>query len=251
MTEWWHVSWKRVGVTLLVIFLTPLLLYGAWRLVVFQFGPWAFARFVAAPSFGMNMVPTFPADKSVAHLSGDRIERFGFTIQLPWKEIALDRTFSNTAFLTSKSDAVIEVRSPSGSFDSAKSMRDWANGVPALQEESLRTNYALVSAVMAEKPEQVKWWRTPGQNARDLNLLIRKYFDFQHCGALYSVNFGEVRGIQQGSPAVAPYDVKLDLFDSADKHYEITMGPRMHDRPVVTQAEINAMVASLRPISQK
>jgi len=69
-------------------------------------------------------------------------------------------------------------------------------------------------------------------------------------GAVYAVNFGQVRGFQEGNPAVPPYRVHLDLFDAADHHYEIQIAVQNDSRSVLTQAQVNAMVASLRPIPQ-
>jgi hypothetical protein len=51
-----------------------------------------------------------------------------------------------------------------------------------------------------------------------------------------------------GNPAIAPYSVELDLFDRNDRRYKIIIIGKDKKRPVLTQADINAMVASFRPI---
>jgi hypothetical protein len=104
---------------------------------------------------------------------------------------------------------------------------------------------------MAATPDRVKWWKAPSQNATDLFLLSQKMFARFGCqGTPDRIASSEVRGFQFGDPAVAPYCVKLDLFDAAGHHYAmtITSGAR---GPVIKQAEVNAMVASLRQIGGK
>ena len=249
MTRWWHVSWKRVGIALLVVFLTPPLLAGIGYLVLRQLRPWLMAREIVATYPEINSVPVLLPDNRIATLSGGRIERFGYSLQLPWKDIVLDRIVQDIAFLTSKSDVTISLRDPFSDSDSAKSMRYWAKLVPAFNEEPLRSNYVLWSAALAERPEQVKWWKTPNQNAMDFDLLLMKETQTQlmEHGILYAVSFNEVRGFQQGNPSIAPYNVRLDLFDSVGQHYEIKITPRRAG--AISQEEINAMMASLRPVS--
>jgi hypothetical protein len=98
-------------------------------------------------------------------------------------------------------------------------------------------------------PEQVKWWKTRGQNAKDLRLLVMKMMILvPGHGALYALSFGSMCGIQQRSPSAAPYQVNVDLFDEAGRHYDIWIisNPKT---PSITQPEINAIVASIRPTS--
>jgi len=65
--------------------------------------------------------------------------------------------------------------------------------------------------------------------------------------AIYSINSGRVRGFQVGNPDVAPYEAHVDLFDAADRHFALdVIGPDGHGQ-VLTQAEINAIVASIQP----
>jgi hypothetical protein len=55
-------------------------------------------------------------------------------------------------------------------------------------------------------------------------------------------------GLQQGSPSVLPYRVDLMLFDSSDQRYKILIYP-LDDHPTITQAQINAIVASIHAAS--
>jgi hypothetical protein len=239
-----------VGITLLVIFMTPVVLIGVWLLVSVQLAPWRYAHDVADMEPGIDKLPSAPPDTRVAALSGERIERFGFSVQLPWKEIRRDWTTNDEASVLAVNGELLTVRDPLSQFDRAGEMRLWSKAVEGLDAESLRTNYALMAAAMNAKPESVKWWKLPGRNSRDLTLLGMKSVAMIECpGAIYAVSEGEFRGFQQGDPSVAQYCVKLDLFDAADRHYQLTISQSPGAR--LTQAEINAVVASMRPISQK
>lgn len=247
MTRWWQVSWKRVAVTLLIIFLAPMLLGGIGLLVMHQLRPWLVARNLSATDPGIDAVPVPLADTSVASPAGERIVRFGFSFESPWKDVVLDRTIKDFGLLSFKNGGSITLRDPLSRFDSARSLRSWALIVPGLNGESIHSDYALRRAVLWERTGQVKWWKTPGQNAKDLNLILMKVTQTVEGGAFHPVNFGVVHGFQRGDPDVAPYVVMLDLFDGADRHYEVEIITRRAG--VISQAEVNGVVASIRPMA--
>lgn len=129
-----------------------------------------------------------------------------------------------------------------------------------LGKEVLRSKFSLMQAAMQATPEQVKWWRFRTlANERVEYLLFTKYsaislsFSFHSftIRPIYTIGFGEVHGFQIGSPDVAPYDAHIDLFDAADRHFAFDVsGPEGHGQ-VLTQAEINAIVGSIQPTSDR
>jgi hypothetical protein len=246
LAKWSQVSWKRVGLALLItLVVLPLLVDLGYR----QLAPWLLVRSLVKTDGAIESVPSPLPDNNLTTLPGDRVERFGFSFQLPWKQIDRERTFEELAFLSAENGTII-VREPSSRSDRAASLRLMANAIPAIRRDAPPSNYDLMREVMQVKPGQVKWWKTPGQNMKALSLLsMKSTLQIENYGALYDVNFGNVRGIQQGSPSIAPYQVILDLFDDAVRHYEIEI-VRYQGRPDVTQAQINAIVASIRPASQ-
>jgi len=53
------------------------------------------------------------------------------------------------------------------------------------------------------------------------------------------------------NPDVAPYEAHIDLLDLADRHFAFDVtGPEGHGE-VLTQTEINAIVASIQPPSDR
>jgi hypothetical protein len=69
-------------------------------------------------------------------------------------------------------------------------------------------------------------------------------------GIRYAVNINGLCGFQRGNPLVAPYQVWVELFDSADRHYRITISSHGNS-PMFKQADINAIVASICPGSPR
>ena len=184
----------------------------------------------------------------LATLNGVRIERFGFSLQTPWKVVDHERDFKGLSVFAFKGGGSIMISDPSRSLDTLKLMRTDARMAQILGQEAVRSNYALTAAGMAATPGQVKWWGTPHGNARSMALLGIKMTATHELGTVYTVQSGELRGFQEGSPSVPPYRVQLDLFDGADHHYEITIADADGTSPVLSQAQLNAMVASLKPI---
>jgi hypothetical protein len=110
-----------------------------------------------------------------------------------------------------------------------------------------------MQAAMCATPEQAKWWRfRSSQNERAQLLLLTKFLllmDSSHAFGtdhpIYMISAGEMRGFQLGNPNVPPFETHLDLFDKADRHLVLDVtGPKGHEQ-VLTQEEINAVVASI------
>jgi hypothetical protein len=65
------------------------------------------------------------------------------------------------------------------------------------------------------------------------------------------MSYGDFRGFQFGDPSKAPYDTHVDLFDSSDRHFAIDVGGEEGHGQVLTQEELNAVVASILPSTTK
>jgi hypothetical protein len=248
-SKWWHVSWRRAGKIVLITFAALLLVDGLVSAAFYQLAPWLTARHVYR-EMNMNQIPTSLSDQKVTPLSGSRIENYGFSIQVPWNEPAFERKQRGVFVVAYLSHgAGIMIVDPSGPIDSAKAIRmiAVANKLPEVGKSI--SNYDLMAESMAATPDQVKWWRPPLQNARSLTLLEMKGIALRDFHALYQLNFGEWRGFQEGNPARAPFRVQLELFDGADQHLGILISGKSGSGPVISQAEINAMVASIKRVS--
>jgi hypothetical protein len=220
--------------------------------VEWQIGPWRWAHQLVVLDSGINLVPSKLSDESVVPLSGDRITSYGFSLQLPWKDVYLRKSYDSTIVSSTSGGGSLIISDPSSvtvaKMDAA--MLLGAKGLPGLQKEPLGSNYGLLTAALSTRVDEVKWWKTHNQNIRYTTLLWMKFVAQMQCEGVpipYIANYGAVRGFQFGDPRVSSSCVKLDLYDSGNQHYVILIHTP-GDRRGVNQAEVNAMVASLRPI---
>lgn len=125
-----------------------------------------------------------------------------------------------------------------------------------LDNGSPLSEFQLMQAAMSTIPRDVKWWRFRlSQNRRAVLLLEMKFFaliEASHAsrihGPIYAMSIGEMREFQFGDTNTPPYEAHLDLFDKSDRHFILEiMGPQGHGQ-ILTQAEINAVVESIRPM---
>lgn len=255
MEKWWHVRWRRVALALLIIFVTLGLVGVGAMLVSFQMMPWWFARQTVLENPRLSIAPSSLPDKSIAALSGLSVERFGYSFQVPWKEIERDRELREVSAISFKDGGSLLIPDPLTAVDLSGILREAAKTDQEKEllrrvfgPRALKSNYDLVAAALAATPSQVKWWASRTENIQSFELLSQKELEMHDYLAIYPINSAEMRGFQFGNPAVAPYNVELDLFDRNDRRYKIKIRGKDENHPFITQAEINAMVASIRPI---
>ena len=112
-------SWKQRVISALICILVCWVIYvEAMSLIA-----WHFAREMSQMSPNLGVVPTPLVDTNVAKLDGPRIEKFGFSFQVPWKEIARDKTGKSIAGLAFKEGGSVIIFNP----------EDEVHGVQALQ----------------------------------------------------------------------------------------------------------------------
>jgi hypothetical protein len=247
VTKWWHVSWKRVALALTIVFGTLALL--AWTAVeaTHQLLPWLMVRHVAQEHPDTTLAVSQLPLKNIDVPDGVQIAFHGFSFQVPWKDVEMQSSGQSYLLMVFGNGTRILIQDPPSVIFHAKLLRSDPQFIRSFGTDTLRSDYDLMAAEMAANPDQAAWWKTPRQNANCLFLLGEKGMDLHGATVAYAVNLGEVRGFQAGSPSVAPYEIYLDLFDSADRHYQIWIRTRQNSASVLSQAEVNGMVASLKP----
>lgn len=201
---------------------------------------------LAADEPGLDVVPTpLPAVPAVA-LNGPRIERFGISFQLPWKSVVKERALQSIDTLQFSNGAVIALWSPPSQVDSLSVLRKSGGSAVdrILGASADRSNYAYMTAAMAATPDQAQWWKMPRENARCLLLMTQKSIDVLESRTIHPISAGTMRGFQFGN-ASDPV-IRLILFDPQDRRYMVVIGRKRGVPSPLTQAEINALVASLR-----
>ena len=227
--------------------------------VIYAIAPWLASQRMRKFEPRLSLVPVDLPFKAEVPLHNGTIDRYGYRVPFPNEEIAktyqgdliTEVSFSNGGFLTihnpSRNSGVLEI-----------AITD-KHAERLLGKELFQSKFKLMQAAMWATPEQVKWWRfRNSENERAHYLLLTKFVVVFPSGGspptlrpIYSVSAGVFRGFQIGDPNVSPYEAHLDLFDGTDRHFAFDVGgPEGHGQ-VLTQAEINAMVASIQPISTR
>jgi hypothetical protein len=222
--------------------------------VLYFEAPWLESLRISKFDTRVSIVPAELPSKAEAPLSSESIEWDGFTFQLPNN---VDRTFRGDHSLSVHflSGGWLRIENVARGGDVlGLTMRD-KSSQKVLGEEVLRSRFSLMQAAMSATPEQVKWWRFRASANQNVDfLLIMKFsalsqvhsLHFATIRPIYRIASGKLHGFQIGNPDVLPYEAHVDLFDAADRHFALDVaGPEGHGR-VLTQAEINAMVGSIR-----
>jgi len=241
-------SWWRSALRIAACFLAVWLISQE----VIAFMPWYFARQMGRDYPRLSMVPHALNDTSVAPLNGAKIEKFGCSFQVPWAEISNSRDAQTIATLSFKSGASLLLFDPAGGLKISDALRaSFAKKGMSFERmfgrDATQTNYDFVMAAARTTPEQIHFFASRYENARDFIFLTNKLDDSPTSGnAFYEIEQGEMRGLQIGDPAVAPFDVQLNLFDRQDRNFKLWLTARKDAKtPVMTQAEVNAIVRSL------
>jgi len=205
--------------------------------------PWYEARSLFRDHPTLGKLPSALPDKSMAPLSGFRVELFGLTIQTPWTHIGTIQMASGVAMIPFPEQHVAMTLYKPNSDDFER--RLFAEATYQRDDITTISNSRLIAAELSTTPDDVKWWKRSKQNEARTFLLEMKLLLIGNLNEIYSVDFGNLKGFQLGNPSLPPYQVRLDLFDSSDRHYQIRVSPTNDHGPIISQAQINAIAASI------
>ena len=262
--RWLPAGRRLVPIAILVgkVFVVLWLIAGIGYGVLYLLAPWVEARHLGKYDTRLNTIPAIASSQMQARLSNASFDHYGFKFLLPNREVG--RTYAGetetTIFFTNR--GLLIVRNPQP-FDVANLLpivKKDKRVEQLLGQELAQSNMNLMQAALSATPKQVKWWRfRSAQNQREEILLTLKFYMFIACSTVpdlsmkapvYSIAFGAFRGIQCGDPNAPPYDAHIDVFDQDNRHFSLDItGPTGHGQ-VLTQEELNAMVASIRPSPQ-
>jgi hypothetical protein len=238
--KWWHVSPKRVVIALLVVFSLVLLIGKAMEWIA----PWAEAKAVLRDNPALDILPAPLTDRNLATLSDSQVELFGLTVHTPWGAFGTIRSAHGFAAIPFP-ERHVEMLLYEPHVDSFEKEM-WNHATQASPIKTGISSYNLMAAEMSTTPDQVKWWRGRSRNEACNFLLEMKSLNLGGLRAIYMVNAGKLQGFQEGDPSVRPSRVRLDLFDLTDRHYEFVIASKNNDEPAFSQADINAVLASLK-----
>ncbi len=260
---WWQVRWGLAGRAILRFAIVSGKIIGTLCLVaalgygvLYLISPWLASRQLGKVDPRLGMVPLSLPRNTKATLSDARIDRYGFKFQMPDKEIVGTIGGELITVVQFRNGGLLMVHNTSRDEGIFEVVNDDKRGQRLLGQDVIHSKFKLMQAAMSATPEQVKWWRFHSlENERleyllgtKISALIRAASSpqAQTLGPIYLIDSGEFRGFQLGNPDAMPYEAHIDLFDSADRYFAFDVtGPEGHGQ-VLTQEEINAILASIQ-----
>lgn len=239
---WWSVRWWRVALALVIVF-------GSIYLLEWWIGPFIVARYVAADKAAV--LPISQPDSTVSTEPAWRVKRRGISFELPWIETDKSKRASNSGsgLLIFTNGLAVLIDRPPKQLELIRANKRIRAGALryGLKGEALSSEFALTSAALETTTNDAKWWRTPIYNEKVSLLLavrsgIKGLLQDSTQVPIYRFSVGGVRGFQVGDLRGKQIAVKLILFDQTDRDCVVELLNFQN----VKQAEINALIASLR-----
>ena len=242
LPKWTTVSWKRVALALFLSFGVM----GAVSLLMEFIEPWYVMRQSLRDSPQLNIVPAYLRDVSVSPLASARLECYGYSFQVPWTPEGR-REYSSFAGFWFRGGITITAHDPASNTSLAQNTRkNMKQFEPEFGSEVLRSDYDWTNAELEATSADLHFWHRR-HNVRAAAFLGEKEAEVAERQAIYRINSGELKGFQIGDPS-RDWRVTLELFDSQDRQYKLEFMTQNKGAANLTQADINAIVASLRPI---
>jgi hypothetical protein len=200
-----------------------------------------------------ELTPRPLTDLRIAELHGQRLVGFGISLQLPWNEIDQTRNYKSAQATTYKDGGRVVIFNDDQDVTLRNVLQPLTQGrtkpwTDLIGPDGLASNYNFAAASLRIKPSDARWW-TPTKNRKILALLMEKMLILRSSDtAIYDIKQGEFRGFQAVSPDTASHGIMLSLYDGKDRSYRILLAPTKDAaHSPLTQPEINAIVASMRP----
>ena len=267
--KWWQVRWGLAGRIISRFAIVTGKIIGVLCLIAavglgidYLMSPWLVSQRMRKFDPRLSVVPTDLSNKAEAHLSDAALDVYGVSVLLPHEEISKTIRGDSVTVIVFRNGGDVTFLNPSqdsGILGIAINDKN-ANSGKLVGQETIKSKLKLMQAALWATPDQAKWWRFRGlENQRVEYLLFIKFsmlgestsFHAVSLGPIYSIATGQFHGFQIGNPDVSPYEVHVDLFDREDRHLALDIsGPKGHGQ-LFTQEEINAMVGSIRPISDQ
>lgn len=238
---WMTVRWTSVATALALILLLPCL-------VMWFLEPWYFARQMSRDNPHLAVTPRPVRDVSRSPLAPPRLRCFEFSFQTPWEQVDTRRDAKTVAILRFKGGPGVLTFDPAMTSSLSTGLRSNAQRLKsAFGPRALSSGYDWMATELSATPEDIHWWNRTG-NVRATVLLGLKQIEVLDSTAIYKVGNEELHGFQLGDPAVTPLRVGLELFDVNGRRYELVITSPQEDGRAVSQADINAIVASMQPV---
>jgi hypothetical protein len=195
-------------------------------------------------------LPTTPAETSL----GKSFSYFGYEFESPWTEVTFERKTQTVAVLNFSGGQVISVlgwRDGDGMVQAIKggSAQRGAALDPVFGEGTVRSDYELISRTLNVTPADLRILSSRQKMVGNSVLLRIKQIDLPRIKhGVYSFQTNSFRGFQKGDP-LQDAMVIIEAFDAQDRKIQLWIGAKPDASPKLTQADINRILYSFRPIT--
>jgi hypothetical protein len=208
------------------------------------------------PPRGWDSAPERLADTKASTADGSTLEYYGYRFEVPWKGIDRDSNEGRAFEVRFKTGQVIRFLNPEFFQDDpinnhvAKDDRDYF--VRAFEAGVHESKYEQVKAIVSATPSQWSPFRSHEKFARVWILLNIKGLWFEHNTAppdIFSIETSSYRGFEFSGLSRDWQNVTLNLFDGADRRFQINVLGDARSGVRITQPEINRIIQSFGPHS--
>jgi hypothetical protein len=185
---------------------------------------------------------------------GKSFSYFGYEFESPWTEVTVERKFQSVAVLNfsgGQGISVFDWQDGDGIVQAMKGVSaERGSALDAIfGEDTMRSNYELISRTLNVTPGDLRIFSSRQKMVGNSVLLRIKQIDLPRIKhGVYSFQTNSFRGFQKGDP-LRDRMVIIEAFDAQDHKIQLWIGAKPDASPKPTQADINRILYSFRPIS--
>jgi hypothetical protein len=183
---------------------------------------------------------------------GTDVKAYNYEFTAPWPIATITPSLTYVLVRFRPGQAVVFF-DPEAQLDTLRVLKnskplEYQKFVNMFSEHPIETNYALYESVYGASPAQLSPF-TPVRTALRLNTLLQWKLSFGTEGGAgaHSLVFGDNRGFQFGDPDTGK-PVAVRIFNDRDKQFRFLFNVSAGSDAKITQADIDAMIATLRPV---
>jgi hypothetical protein len=232
------------GSILCILFCIFILGYGP------AIGALLYTRWDARDKPELWIVPMPLTDLSVAQSTGETFSYLGYEFESPWAGVKSEKKYESIAIVYFSDGGFISIaKGP----DLIRTMQEDATKrrrtiKDVFGAEATHSNYALRSTILHLTPRDLRLFSSPREMVANSVLLMLKPMSVTTAkSGLYSFQTERLRGFEEGTPGQAN-PVKIDALDEKDCEMDLLIGTQPHTSGTVSQADINRVLFSLRPV---
>ena len=190
---------------------------------------------------------------SSSNTEGTALSHYGYRFEVPWKDPGKEFDEGRWVQVNFKSGQVVRFSNPAfqdNPISGHVSVDFKEVFVPIIHE----SKYRQFKAVMSTVPSQWTPFRSRKEFARVRGLLELKGVWFEHNVAapdIYSFETNRFQGFEISGLSHDWQEVGLNLFDSADHWFRISIFGNVPPGVRLTQSEINRIIQSFGPVASK